>query len=109
MEIAWRNLQKKIKQMRINGGFFVLEPKVLDYIENDQTSWEREPMERLSSEKQLMAYFHNGFWQPMDTLREYRQLEALWESGQAPWKKWNIPCAIPPEVSLESVCSKSQD
>lgn len=79
----------------INGGFFVLEPKALDYIEGDQTSWEKEPLEQLAEENQLMAYFHTGFWQPMDTLREHRQLEALWESGQAPWKKWNAPFVHP--------------
>lgn len=72
----------------INGGFFVLEPQVLDYIENDQTLWEKEPLERIAADGQLMAYFHDGFWQPMDTLREYRLLESLWQSGEAPWKIW---------------------
>ena len=72
----------------INGGFFVLSPKVIDYIENDATTWEREPMERLAAEQQLAAYRHDGFWQPMDTLRDKSQLEALWQSGQAPWKVW---------------------
>jgi len=72
----------------INGGFFVLSPRVLDYIEGDNTSWEREPMERLAQEGQLSAYFHNGFWQCMDTLRDRQKLEALWDSGQAPWKVW---------------------
>ena len=60
----------------------------LDYIEGNQTLWERDPLEKLSADKQLMAFFHNGFWQPMDTLREHRQLESLWESGEAPWTKW---------------------
>jgi glucose-1-phosphate cytidylyltransferase len=72
----------------INGGFFVLSPKVLDYIEGDHTAWEREPMERLAREGQMSAYLHHGFWQPMDTLRDKTLLESLWESGQAPWKVW---------------------
>ncbi|HWP39581.1 MAG TPA: glucose-1-phosphate cytidylyltransferase [Tepidisphaeraceae bacterium] len=72
----------------INGAFFVLEPGIFDYIEGDQTAWEREPMERLARDGQLMAYRHTGFWQCMDTLRDKRLLESLWESGQAPWKLW---------------------
>jgi glucose-1-phosphate cytidylyltransferase len=72
----------------INGGFFVLSPKVGDYIEGDSVVWEREPLERLANEGQLSVYHHNGFWQPMDTLRDKRQLEALWDSGNAPWKTW---------------------
>lgn len=72
----------------INGGFFVLEPKVIDYIDGDATIWERKPMERLASEGQMGVYVHTGFWQPMDTLREKTHLEDLWASGQAPWKKW---------------------
>ena len=72
----------------INGGFFVLSPKVGDYIEGDATVWEREPMERLAAEGQLSVYFHHGFWQPMDTLRDKRHLEDLWASGKAPWKIW---------------------
>jgi glucose-1-phosphate cytidylyltransferase len=72
----------------INGGFFVLSPKVLDYIEGDSTVWEQSPMERLASESQFMAFFHRGFWQPMDTLRDKVLLETLWESGNAPWKIW---------------------
>ena len=72
----------------INGGFFVLERRVLDYIDGDDTPWERAPLERLAADGQLMAFRHEGFWQPMDTLREKRQLESLWESGQAPWKVW---------------------
>jgi glucose-1-phosphate cytidylyltransferase len=66
----------------------VLEPGVFDYIAGDETLWEREPMERLAADGQLMAYQHGGFWQPMDTLREKRILEELWESGSAPWKVW---------------------
>ena len=72
----------------INGGFFVLSPKVGDYIEGDSVVWEREPLERLANEGQLSVYHHNGFWQPMDTLRDKRQLEELWDSGKAPWKIW---------------------
>ncbi len=72
----------------INGGFFVLNRKVLDYIDGDATLWEREPMEHLARDGQLMAYRHEGFWQPMDTLREKRLLDDLWNSGQAPWKLW---------------------
>jgi glucose-1-phosphate cytidylyltransferase len=70
----------------INGGFFVLSPKVLDYVEGDETIWERKPMERLAADGQLQAYFHNGFWQPMDTLRDKVYLEELWDNGKAPWK-----------------------
>jgi glucose-1-phosphate cytidylyltransferase len=72
----------------INGGFFVLDRKVMDYIEGDETIWERDPLERLAEDGQLMAYPHEGFWQPMDTLREKQILEELWESGEAPWKVW---------------------
>ena len=69
----------------INGGFFVLQPEALDGIAGDDAVWEREPMERLAAEGELMAFRHGGFWQPMDTLRDKRQLDALWDSGQAPW------------------------
>lgn len=72
----------------INGGFFVLEPAVLDYIGADDTVFEREPLERLAKDGQLAAYRHAGFWQCMDTLRDVRLLESLWESGRAPWKVW---------------------
>lgn len=72
----------------INGGFFVLSPKVLDYIADDQTIWEREPLERLAREGNLAAYEHGGFWQPMDTLRDKTYLEELWQTGRAPWKTW---------------------
>jgi glucose-1-phosphate cytidylyltransferase len=73
----------------INGGFFVLSPRVLSLIRDDSTVWEREPMEELAVSGQLAAYKHMGFWQPMDTLREKNHLEQLWNSGQAPWKVWN--------------------
>ena len=72
----------------INGGFFVLSPKVIDYITDDTTVWEREPLERLAQEGNLAAFQHHGFWQPMDTLRDKIHLEELWQSGRAPWKKW---------------------
>ena len=72
----------------INGGFFVLSPKVIDYVDDDASVWERDPLERLAAEGELMAYKHRGFWQPMDTLRDKQHLEALWESGKAPWKTW---------------------
>ncbi len=72
----------------INGGFFVCEPKVLDYIENDETIFEREPLENLAKEGELFTFKHNGFWKPMDTLRDKTQLEELIETGSAPWIKW---------------------
>ncbi|HUR83161.1 MAG TPA: glucose-1-phosphate cytidylyltransferase [Thermoanaerobaculia bacterium] len=72
----------------INGGFFVLEPSVLDLIEGDDTAWEREPMERLAASGQLSAFRHDGFWHPMDTMRDKNLLEELWSSGRAPWKVW---------------------
>jgi glucose-1-phosphate cytidylyltransferase len=72
----------------INGGFFVLSPKVIDLISGDQCTWEREPLEMLAEQGQLAAYPHEGFWQPMDTLRDKVYLEELWESGNAPWKVW---------------------
>lgn len=72
----------------INGGFFVLEPGVLDYIKDDSTVWEREPMENLARDEMLSAYRHHGYWQNMDTLRDQNVLEELWQSGKAPWKIW---------------------
>ncbi len=72
----------------INGGFFVLSPKVIDLIGDDATVWEREPMESLAQQGEFAAYLHRGFWQPMDTLRDKLLLERLWESGAAPWKVW---------------------
>jgi len=74
--------------MWINGGFFVLNPSVIDYIADDATPWEIEPVRRLTREGQLAAYRHPGFWQPMDTLRDKRQLEEMWSSGNAAWKTW---------------------
>ena len=72
----------------INGGFFVLQPEVMNYIDGDSSIWERTPMETLAREGHLLAYTHNGFWQPMDTLRDKLKLEELWQSGKAPWKVW---------------------
>jgi glucose-1-phosphate cytidylyltransferase len=72
----------------INGGFFVLSPQVIEHIKGDHTVWERDPLECLAAAGQLAAYRHEGFWHPMDTLREKNQLEALWNSGKAPWKVW---------------------
>lgn len=72
----------------INGGFFVLSPAVIDLIDSDDTTWEAEPLSGLAANKQLMAFYHDGFWQPMDTLREKNLLNDLWSSGEAPWKVW---------------------
>lgn len=72
----------------INGGFFVLSPKVIDRVDGDDTIWEQDPLKNLAKDGQLMAYKHEGFWQPMDTLRDKNYLEKLWDSGKAPWKLW---------------------
>ncbi len=72
----------------INGGFFVCDPKVIDLIDDDATIWEQKPLKTLAAEKQLGAYYHRGFWQPMDTLRDKRELEKHWSTGRAPWKIW---------------------
>jgi len=72
----------------INGGFFVLEPEIFDYIEGDNTFWERDPLEKLSKDEQLVAYKHNDFWKCMDTLRDKGELEDIWKSGNPPWKVW---------------------
>jgi glucose-1-phosphate cytidylyltransferase len=84
------NFQEKVKGDGglINGGFFVLEPKIFDYIEGDCTFWERDPLEHIAKDGQLKAFKHSGFWKPMDTLRDRRELEALWSSGNPPWKVW---------------------
>lgn len=73
----------------INGGFFILEPQIFSYIDGDETMWEQEPLKKLAQEGQLIAYKHDGFWKPMDTLRDKKELENLWNSGQALWKVWN--------------------
>ncbi len=75
-------------QERVNAGYMVLEPEIFDYIENDNTVFEKNPLEKLSQNHQLAAYKFDGFWQPMDTLREKEKLEELWQSGKAPWKTW---------------------
>lgn len=72
----------------INGGFFILENEIFNYIEGDKTIWERDPLEELARQNQLSAYKHTGFWQPMDTLRDRMKLEEIWDSGKAPWKVW---------------------
>lgn len=72
----------------INGGYFVLNPKVIDYIAEDATTWEQEPLRTLATDGELMAYEHHGFWQPMDTLRDKQHLEELWNNGKAPWRVW---------------------
>lgn len=72
----------------VNGGFFVLEPRVIDFIDNDLTVWEREPLENLAKDNELAAYRHDGFWHSMDTLRDKMVLEEMWQSGNRPWKKW---------------------
>jgi glucose-1-phosphate cytidylyltransferase len=78
----------QVREGWINGGFFVLEPKVLEYIDDDDISWQAEPMERLAKEGQLMAYRHDGFWQCMDTVRDVEMLQGLWRDAKAPWKVW---------------------
>lgn len=72
----------------INGGFFVLEPQVFDYLKDDKSIWEKEPLKKLAKDNQLSAYKHNGFWQPLDTLRDKNLLEEMWAAGKAPWKRW---------------------
>ena len=76
------------EEKRINGGFFVLSPKAIDLIEGDETTWEKEPMEKLAASSNLAAYLHDGFWQPMDTLHDKKKLNDLWNSNNAPWKLW---------------------
>lgn len=93
IECADRKVTRFVEKPRgdgglINGGFFVLSPGVLDYIEGDQTSWEGAPLARLAADGEMMAFEHSGFWHPMDTLRDKNMLEDLWNSGKAPWKCW---------------------
>lgn len=80
--------KSKLKESLINGGFFVLKPGVMELIENDETTWEQEPLMQLAQADNLRHFHHDGYWQPMDTLREKNELDALWESGRAPWKVW---------------------
>src|SRR4030095_14540104 len=91
----------------INGGFFVLEPAVLDYIEGDDTPWEYAPLERLAADGQLVAYRHEDFWQCMDTLRDLRLLESLWAEGRAPWKIWSDYCSPIVSLGIGSVATAS--
>ena len=95
MEVGQNGQVKKFQEKPdgdhawINAGFFVLQPKILDYISGDDVLWEKEPLANLAKDGQLMAYQHHGFWQPMDTLREKNILENLWQTGKAPWKVWS--------------------
>ncbi len=93
LEMAGTSVQSFVEKPHgdgtyINGGFFVLNPKVIDLIDDDSTIWERKPLETLALSGQLQAFKHDGFWQPMDTLRDKQNLEELWQSGNAPWKVW---------------------
>jgi glucose-1-phosphate cytidylyltransferase len=72
----------------INGGYFVLSPRVFDFINGDETTWEEEPLAKLAENEQLMAFQHKGFWHPMDTLRDKQKLQKLWEQGNAPWRQY---------------------
>ena len=80
--------EKTDNKVQINGGFFVLEPEVFDYLENDETIFEKGPLETLANEGNLKAFHHHGFWKPMDTLNDKNKLEELWSKGKAPWKVW---------------------
>ena len=73
-----------------NGGFFVLEPEIFDYIEGDHTTWEQEPLQNIAKDGQLVTFHHHGFWKPMDTLRDKLELEAMWNSPDPPWKFWEV-------------------
>ena len=94
LKINDNNIVKKFEEKPegegswINGGFFVLDPSVINLIKDDRTSWEDEPLTKLSEDKELMAFKHDGFWMPMDTLREKIILNKLWDSGNASWKTW---------------------
>jgi len=97
------------KEGWINGGFFVLEPEVFNFIQDDQTTWEGTPLETLAAQNQLNAYCHKGFWQPMDTLREYQLLENLWQQGKAPWKVWDDKVKLENNQQLlESLMNKQR-
>jgi glucose-1-phosphate cytidylyltransferase len=80
--------EKTDNKVKINGGFFVLEPEVFSYLEGDDTIFEKAPLERLAKDNQLKAYSHDGFWKPMDTLNDKNKLEEIWSKGDAPWKVW---------------------
>jgi len=81
--------EKQDNGTRVNGGFFVLEPDIFKYLDNDKTVFERDPLETLAQEGELKAFFHDGFWKPMDSLNDKNTLEALWNNNRAPWKIWN--------------------
>ena len=83
-----KSFKEKPEGGLINGGYFVLSPKIFDLIDGDMTSWEGTPLSQLAKTDELRAFIHNGFWQPMDTLREKNLLQQLWDSGNAPWKTW---------------------
>jgi glucose-1-phosphate cytidylyltransferase len=89
----------------INGGFFVLEPEALSYIEGDEVLWEKEPLERLAADGQLMAYHHTAFWQCMDTLRDKRTLESMWQANYAPWKLWQDPQVSTAQRLKQDACA----
>lgn len=94
LEVSGQNVlafseKNQSKEGWINGGFFVLEPEIFEYLQGDETIWEKDALEKIARVKELVCYFHEGFWQPMDTLREYRLLESLWQNGDAPWKVWD--------------------
>jgi glucose-1-phosphate cytidylyltransferase len=91
----------------INGGFFVLEPGIFDYIDGDNTVWEKDPLERLAAEGQLAAYRHSDFWQPMDTLRDRNMLEDMWLSGKAPWKVWAPEPVWTPTAIMQSATTNN--
>ena len=88
---------------QINGGFFVCEPGVIDYIDGDETLWEQEPLKRLVTAGQLSVYHHKGFWQNMDTLRDKHVLQEMWDSGKAPWKVWGRASETPAEIPAEAM------
>jgi glucose-1-phosphate cytidylyltransferase len=91
----------------INGGFFVLNSRVLDYIEGDDTSWEQAPVIRLAHENQMSSYKHTGFWSCMDTLREKNMLEDLWRAGNAPWKVWDLDSALEKSSKSSELLAKT--
>ena len=82
--------KNKVQEGWISGGYFVLNPEIFDYLENDETVWEKSPLESLAQDGELMTYFHDGFWQPVDNLRELKNLQQMWDQGQAPWNVWDL-------------------
>ena len=96
---------RQIGEVWINGGFFVVEPEVLDLIDGDETVWEQEPMQRLVTQDQLAVYRHEGYWQNMDTLRDKAVLQELWDKGDPPWRVWDATRA-PGSAARESINSQ---